>query len=297
MERQTRRLLKTMASPGSHTHHEMAQERDHEADSAALDWQAAAAASRGRVINEDWPFRSGNAAAEGGSEAGADSALSTNGGGLASRQNHLLPIKAYVGAVSLEDREAGDGNSGAQSGSQVAGGDAGDIGRGGGGGGCAVEQRDGVEKSCAAIQGVESGHGGEYVLPFGKHRGQKLKDLPPSYISWLKNCIADRPDLSEALASINRDPYRWDGIPIDAAQDVLPVALEQSGRKLVERLGSPGGVTGAGADSASNDAVRKQPLGSLSSNRWLSRWGLPLPLREAYARAGIKELFEWQVGF
>lgn len=291
MERQTRRLLKTMASPGSHTHHEMPQERDHEADSAALDWESGAAASPGRAINENLTFRSGNAAAEGG--RGADSALSTKGGGLASRQNHLLPIKAYVGAVSLEDRGAEDGNSGAQSGSQVAGGGAEDIGRGRGGGGCAGEQRDGrIEKSCAAIQGVESGHGGEYVLPFGKHRGQKLKDLPPSYISWLTNCIADRPDLSEALASINRDE-----IPIGAAQDVLPVALEQSGRKLVERQGSPGGVTGAGADSASNDAVRKQPLGSLSSNRWLSRWGLPLPLREAYARAGIKELFEWQVGF
>jgi len=42
----------------------------------------------------------------------------------------------------------------------------------------------------------------ETPMPFGKHKGTKLKDVPQSYVRWALDNIADLdPDLREALAS------------------------------------------------------------------------------------------------
>jgi hypothetical protein len=32
-----------------------------------------------------------------------------------------------------------------------------------------------------------------------------------------------------------------------------------------------------------------------SADKWLEKWGLPANVRQSYARAGVQQLFEWQV--
>lgn len=130
MERQTRRLLKNIASPCAHplTHH---QEQNHEAADTALG-RGSAATPRARTTDGDMLIGGGAAAGGGDSEAVAECWLAACECEVGERQLPMSPLKTGDAAAGQAGGDGG-GCVEARSGSQVALEDAGNVGVGGGG--------------------------------------------------------------------------------------------------------------------------------------------------------------------
>lgn len=43
---------------------------------------------------------------------------------------------------------------------------------------------------CREVEMSRAGSGADYVLSFGKHKGKKLKDVPPDYLNWIMKTIS-----------------------------------------------------------------------------------------------------------
>ncbi len=52
---------------------------------------------------------------------------------------------------------------------------------------------------------------GETIFPFGKHRGEKLKDIPVGYLDWALG-IELRDDLRNAIKAYLKTQAEWDAM-------------------------------------------------------------------------------------
>jgi hypothetical protein len=54
----------------------------------------------------------------------------------------------------------------------------------------------------AVIDKLASATGGDYIMRFGKHKGRRLRDIPTTYISWMRTNIDNaelRSNIDETL--------------------------------------------------------------------------------------------------
>ena len=118
---------------------------------------------------------------------------------------------------------------------------------------------------------------GDFVLDFGKHRGQALSEVPREYLKWLQAKVTDKPLCRDAVEAELSTRIR-------AGQQ----APDQHRVSETEPAPRPG-------VEASAPALRALAAQVTSAEYWLSRWALPAPIRRAFRECGVQELFPWQI--
>jgi hypothetical protein len=61
----------------------------------------------------------------------------------------------------------------------------------------------------------------DYTMPFGRHRGQRISEIPTSYLRWVLREVRDLdPDLRDAIEEVVRGAARGGGRRAEPTTDV-----------------------------------------------------------------------------
>ena len=119
------------------------------------------------------------------------------------------------------------------------------------------------------------GGAGDFVLDFGKHRGQALREVPREYLQWLKAKVTDKPLCRDAVERFCSE-------------------LSTRGRACKSGTAVPG--MSPPAETARALLSLRAPVAQVTdAEHWLSRWVLPAEIRSGFADCGVQELFMWQI--
>jgi uncharacterized protein (DUF3820 family) len=79
----------------------------------------------------------------------------------------------------------------------------------------------------------------EFRMPFGKHRGTPVKDIPADYLLWLRKNV----ELRGPLAAAVKDALTWKHIPIPEAPQASQPAPRPVAPAMPKRQWRPGPET------------------------------------------------------